>query len=763
MNALHGIARRVKEEIRVRQEDGDSTFHHTRLSTAPGTCYFRLLELEENNASEIIQCRLRHSDLDGMILPRFEAVSYSWRKDTLGKHDNLAEWFPDKFPLYTKQDAASDTRLIMCNGKSMRIQHNLYDFLIRLRTKKRQLPLWIDAICIDQDETDGEVRAEKLRQLQMMGRIYASAETVLVWLGETDNIAMGFDRSMRDVEHLQYDYEPYDSEYDVWKIHKKTHIYRILPRLNGPTIESLTRLMNRNYFQRSWVVQELVLARRLVFYLGAIELPPDKLINGIRVIETCGLFPYAEPVSPSDMAGLGFRSIPHMIQAQQDRKSGNRWPFKDYLFICRDRQASRDEDKVLSILGLAGPERTTRLLIGAMTRDEKILLDRLYTNCAKSLAEEHGWPYVLTLIETGTADVTDLPSWVPDLRVPLRPKPFWYYGCTHHHTAIAVEGEFSVSFTPDPMWNQPFCPVLKLRAAYIDEIVQVGESHGELLVTQVKYAKGHILDLVTKLGKYYAGTTELSIDAVMRSLTGDVFERDRKIPIDKLRRAFLGWFGTTIRNLRFEPSRTKPEDSFFRSTARGRHAIALHNTSALNNNYKIDIETAVAQFVETHDSAEYPWRARLSDPPPNILAGEELVGVDVVESLRQCNGNPTRPLVNEYPSSSPDHVWRFQEQQIGSLAWAMNEIYQSRRIFRTRIRNLVGVGPRDLRLGDAVYLVAGTQTPFILRRAAASRGQGQGMELGEQHRMVGSAYLHGAMYGEFVDHVETPFGPTYLV
>lgn len=694
---------------------------------------------------------MRDIDLDIAAAPKYEAVSYSWRKDILRSSDELSGWFPDKFPLYGKQDSSAKPKFILCNERHMRIQANLYDFLVRLRVKKRRLPLWIDAICIDQDEDDEDIRREKIRQLEMMGKIYRHAETVLVWLGETDNISLGFARALEKVQPVQVDYEPYETEYDIWNIHKKTRPLRMVHELTGPTIESLTRLLNRDYFQRAWVVQELVLARELVFFLGSIELPPDKLLNGIRIITACGAFLYDKLENPSDVAGSGFRAIPHMLKAQKDGIDPELWSLRDFLFLCRDREASRPEDKVFSVLGLINSAEQERLMNGVDVTDGEALVTQLYANCGTYLAEEKGWPYLLTLVAMGAAD-SDLPSWIPDLRVRLQPKPFWYYGCTHFTAATSEHGEFSVtrpgtSTSTSAPWS------LILRAAHIDEIVQVGESHGEILTTQVKYAKGHILDLMTKLGKFYAGTDELSMDAVMRTLTAAVFERDGKIPLAKLRRAFLGWFGLIIRNMRFEPAKSRPEDSLFRGTARGRHAVALHDTGRINGT-EVEIEEVVRTFLDVHDSPEYPWVKRLGNPPPVILAGEELVGVDVVERIK----GGRRRLVNEFESDTPEHFWRFMEQQIGGVAWAFNEIYQQRRVFRTKDRNMVGIGPRDLRRGDRICLVAGCPTPFIFRHS--STGTAAGMQAA---KLVGSAYLHGAMYGALSRDTSIVYEPLCVV
>ncbi len=47
------------------------------------------------------------------------------------------------------------------------------------------LPVWIDAICINQNDV-----LEKNHQVAMMGEVYSGAAEVLVWLGEDDKQTM---------------------------------------------------------------------------------------------------------------------------------------------------------------------------------------------------------------------------------------------------------------------------------------------------------------------------------------------------------------------------------------------------------------------------------------------------------------------------------------------------------------------------------------------------------------------------------------------
>lgn len=69
-------------------------------------------------------------------------------------------------------------------------------------------------------------------------------------------------------------------------------------------------------------------------------------------------------------------------------------------------------------------------------------------------------------------------------------------------------------------------------------------------------------------------------------------------------------------------------------------------------------------------------------------------------------------------------------------------VYRKRCLFRTRAGRL-GLGPQSVRPGDGVWLVAGSRTPYLLRK----KEQGDEEER-ERLGFLGEAYVHGVMYGE---------------
>lgn len=84
---------------------------------------------------------------------KYEALSYRWGDESVQK-------------------------TILVDGVEMSVTENLHAALQYMHAKQRGLPIWIDAISINQNDVP-----EKSRQLRIMPHIYSRAANVLVWLG----------------------------------------------------------------------------------------------------------------------------------------------------------------------------------------------------------------------------------------------------------------------------------------------------------------------------------------------------------------------------------------------------------------------------------------------------------------------------------------------------------------------------------------------------------------------------------------------------
>src|SRR3954454_19258137 len=97
-------------------------------------------------------------------------------------------------------------------------------------------------------------------------------------------------------------------------------------------------------------VQEIILARSLIFFVGPMEISSDHLLGGIHFISLFHEIPVIQFKPPQSKSGC--YTLPHILQAREDLKKKQPWSFDDLLFICCDRQATKADDKIFSTLGL---------------------------------------------------------------------------------------------------------------------------------------------------------------------------------------------------------------------------------------------------------------------------------------------------------------------------------------------------------------------------------------------------------------------------
>ncbi|OAQ97008.1 hypothetical protein LLEC1_06366 [Akanthomyces lecanii] len=203
----------------------------------------RLLEIRPaTKYAAPIVCKLRHAYLSKA--PKYECLSYVWGKE----------------------EGGTDIKL---EGTSFRVFENCEAALRRLRNLATSRTVWIDAICINQTDND-----EKGAQVRRMRDIYQHAQQVCIWLGElTDGSIVG-------VKSIQ------------GKLTMGWHMWQVDRKFGKPTLPAgesfkgsislqnrsnliqeqelgeVNEILDRPWFTRVWIMQEAVLARKLVLMCG---------------------------------------------------------------------------------------------------------------------------------------------------------------------------------------------------------------------------------------------------------------------------------------------------------------------------------------------------------------------------------------------------------------------------------------------------------------------------------------------------------------
>ncbi|OSS43607.1 hypothetical protein B5807_11719 [Epicoccum nigrum] len=206
----------------AQSSSGDLTeYEHDPLHIGLGQ-EIRLVILLPGESSDPIRCEIIHVLLGGT---EFDAVSYTWATE---KGD----------------DSKSKVIQIGC-GQSMQVTVNCEHALRQLRDQHTERHLWIDAICINQEDVN-----ERSHQVGIMDQIFSTANCVIMfipWEAST-NFTSGY----LFVEQLAPLFR--------W-LHKPSQ--EIYTKNKKDVERALNVLLRSRYFQRAWVIQEIALAKKL--------------------------------------------------------------------------------------------------------------------------------------------------------------------------------------------------------------------------------------------------------------------------------------------------------------------------------------------------------------------------------------------------------------------------------------------------------------------------------------------------------------------
>ena len=147
---------------------------------------------------------------------------------------------------------------ITVNGQTLNITKNLFEALCTLRRKSEPVHLWVDAICINQQDV-----LEKSVQVRKMSFIYSTAEGVSVFLGSDDSgckLALNFmATAYLSMVHCATHEEAV--QITQWMLSVRTD--------HEELIQSFFNISQLRWWSRAWVVQEVLSSKHAaVCYLG---------------------------------------------------------------------------------------------------------------------------------------------------------------------------------------------------------------------------------------------------------------------------------------------------------------------------------------------------------------------------------------------------------------------------------------------------------------------------------------------------------------
>lgn len=297
-------------------------------------------------ANEIRLLNLRSGDAQEELVGNLEVIKLKTETETEGqvlhqRYDTLSYTWGD-------QDPTEHIKIIHANQQyRIRIRPNLYQALLHLRSHREDRYLWVDAICIHQDD-----EREKSSQVRMMSQIFNNSSCVCVWIGpEKDDSRRAIDFIKSRLVHEDADQILENVEYrHEWL--------------------ALSKLMRRPWFSRRWIIQEIALARTATLHCGSDWLPWEVFAEAVMLFtwgqtKVYSTLRTAGDCSASSLGDLRESAAARLIQAQDNifRKSKDGQLLEKLMsledLLCRfsASEALNPRDSIYALLSIARDAR----------------------------------------------------------------------------------------------------------------------------------------------------------------------------------------------------------------------------------------------------------------------------------------------------------------------------------------------------------------------------------------------------------------------
>jgi len=604
----------------------------------------RLLELLPGTKQDDITCNILLVSLNES--PSYEALSYCWG------------------------DATEMTPIEIKDGGTFEVRTNLRSALFHLRREDGQRRLWIDAICINQDDLE-----ERAQQVSIMRDIYKGARRTVVWLGDADKDSDAAFSTCRTLVN-------YARESMKWE-----GASAVIEGLKNDT--SIEGLVDRPWWSRVWVVQEVALATDVLLVCGSQEMDWTTFCLAIET----GL---SHEVWEVMLFGImdtdcfkKYKSMRTITRAIPADTPGDR--LLELLIHLREHEATDERDKVFSVLGLLD---TSLEELGVLP-DYQDSSSNIFKKTAVSIIENSGNLDILGVCSTnqfGDSSLS-LPSWVPDWRYnEWIPQPFRTDALGNNRKTSTSRG---TKAKPILLGDRD---IIVLSGHPIDSIAAFTEVLRPIDDSVFDFETGDLND-------------DVGLRTILKSLG-----KDMKTTYDELTK-LVPHLSTFIKWEAFA-------NVADRGSSKGRPAAVLPETETIY------------------------WQTLCAGCTPNGPAATEALYREWYASL-----GPIRSLLrrhmDKYASRSIFQplgfasylraTWERYPEFANLLAHA-----KGRRLARTQ-RGRLCLVPAEVEEGDAVVLVKGGRVPLVIRYHRA------GKDGTHTWKLVGECYVHGVMDGEAFD------------
>jgi len=516
---------------------------------------------------------------------------------------------------------------ININGREYPITPNLHDALQQFRrnqydNKKTKQKFWIDAICIHQSDN-----AEKSSQLMLMKEIFAGARNVLIWLGKPDSLTeLAFDTLGR--------FSAGGGAPGGGAACKGIGVLGAVDERRA----AVEFLVQRPYFDRVWIIQEVVVARKAIVFCGPFSITFEKLYAACQRMTGSGFLPF----SVSTIGKLTYLGDWRRYYQELDGYSREEAFDLKVLIDSRDKNATNLRDKVYALRGLLSSTIAKGIIV-----DYNNSVERVYTGIAKHLLTAQPGLRVLSavVLQHRKSSALNLPSWTPDWS-----QRQWGGGILQKYYRFAPSKIFKAGGTGK------CCRVTELEDS------------------ETICLEGHRLDTV-------------KIVVSVKEQHNITESRVREMAKETTLQETYPFTGESLWKV------------FFHTLAADRSALS----SRVSEDYQ-----------SKYFSAFQNWNPNL---PPN----------ERLENL-------------------PTAAWAEISRTLGA-------IIEDKAMVVTE-RGYLGLGQEGSQAGDVICILAGGETPFVLRQSPAHEGRFQ---------FLAECYVHGVMDGEAMNNQASSRREKFLI
>ncbi|EXF74697.1 HET domain-containing protein [Colletotrichum fioriniae PJ7] len=290
---------------------------------------------------------------------------------------------------YTWGDAPPSCQLMIEGAFSFDISPTVDSLLRALRQPSTTRSLWIDAICLNQQDA-----GEKAQQLPRMGRIYKGTKEVHIWLGDPDDKTAAIFSAIRMMQMIP--------DTKQVKVMADATLKITENQLGADHILHLKRFLSRPWFSRRWIIQEACLAKEAKVHCGISSLGLPWFVAAARRLECV-----------KELYAFQYHyQILMMKSLSEERK-----PILQLLWNFHAAKCREPEDRIAALFGLI-PDHEQIM-------DQQSYLDLrqhwsvLYRRLALAMfqrGQKTALQMLLHLAEFGPLRESDdcYPSWVPN-------------------------------------------------------------------------------------------------------------------------------------------------------------------------------------------------------------------------------------------------------------------------------------------------------------------------------------------------------------